>query len=69
LPINCLPLVQACLAAARAIEGVEAQFADRILVWTFIPGPGENRVLARCREPARRLPPSANLPRHGGCTG
>ncbi|WP_308581301.1 PAS domain S-box protein [uncultured Pseudomonas sp.] len=55
LPINCLPLVQACLVQQRAIEGVEAQFADRILVWTFIPGPGENRVLARCREASAQI--------------
>ncbi|WP_411389430.1 PAS domain S-box protein [Pseudomonas sp. MPB23] len=55
LPINCLPLVQACLVQRRAIEDVEAQFADRILVWTFIPDPVENRVLARCREASAQI--------------
>ena len=55
LPINCLPLVQACLGQQRAIENVEAQFAERILVWTFIPDPGENRVLARCREASAQI--------------
>ncbi|HEY0288071.1 MAG TPA: PAS domain S-box protein [Pseudomonas sp.] len=55
LPINRLPLVQACLGQKRAIENVEAQFADRILIWTFIPDPGENRVLARCREASAQI--------------
>jgi PAS domain S-box-containing protein len=55
LPVNCLPLVQACLGQQRAIENVEAQFAERILVWTFIPDPGENRVLARCRDASAQI--------------
>src|SRR5690606_41365522 len=34
----------------RAIESVEVQTATRILVWTYIPEPAEQRVLVRCRE-------------------
>ncbi|WP_168233160.1 PAS domain-containing sensor histidine kinase [Pseudomonas veronii] len=55
LPVNYVSLVQACLGQARAIENVEAQFADRILVWTFIPDPGGNRVLARCRDASAQI--------------
>ncbi|MGV8860606.1 MAG: PAS domain-containing sensor histidine kinase [Pseudomonas sp.] len=50
LPVNQQVLVRACLEQQRAIEGVEAQFEERILIWTFIPDLQENRVLARCRE-------------------
>jgi PAS domain S-box-containing protein len=50
LPVNQLALVRACLEQRRAIEDVEARWEDRILLWTFIPDPQENRVLARCRE-------------------
>ncbi|MDR3454185.1 PAS domain S-box protein [Pseudomonas sp. MWU13-2100] len=55
LPVNHLPLVRACLDQQRAIEGVEAQFEQRILIWTFIPDPQENRVLARCREATAQI--------------
>lgn len=50
LPVNQRPLVQACLAQGRAIEAVEAQDGERILIWSFIPDAVEGRVLARCRE-------------------
>ena len=50
LPVNHAALVGACLAQQRAIEGVEAEYDQRILIWTFVPDPAQNRVLARCRE-------------------
>lgn len=50
LPVNQRVLIRACLEQQRAIEGVEAQLDDRILIWTFIPDLQENRVFARCRE-------------------
>jgi PAS domain S-box-containing protein len=50
LPVNHQPLVRACLGQCRAIEEVEAQSEGRILIWTFIPDPQQQRVLARCRE-------------------
>lgn len=50
LPINHRMLVHACLDQQRAIEEVEAPFHGRILIWTFIPAPQDNRVLARCRD-------------------
>ena len=50
LPVNHRVLVRACLDQQRAVEGVEAQFEAQILIWTFIPDPQDNRVLARCRD-------------------
>ncbi|MDB5980607.1 MAG: sensor signal transduction histidine kinase [Pseudomonas sp.] len=50
LPANHLALIRACLKQQRAIEQVEASWETRILIWTFIPDPPHNRVLARCRE-------------------
>ncbi|MBA1264466.1 PAS domain-containing sensor histidine kinase [Stutzerimonas stutzeri] len=50
LPVNHAALVDACLAQRRAIEAVEAEYGERILIWTFIPDPQQARVLARCRE-------------------
>ncbi|CAN7595571.1 PAS domain-containing sensor histidine kinase [Pseudomonas umsongensis] len=50
LPVNHRELVRACLTQQRAVEGVEAQFESQVLIWTFIPDPQENRVLARCRD-------------------
>lgn len=50
LPVNHVALVGSCLSQRRAIEGVEAEFGAQILIWTFIPDPLEDRVLARCRE-------------------
>ncbi|MDZ7887867.1 MAG: PAS domain S-box protein [Pseudomonas sp.] len=50
LPVNYVPLVRACLSQGRAIEAVEAEDGARILIWSFIPDPVAQRVLARCRD-------------------
>ncbi len=50
LPVNHPALVRACLDQQRPIEDVEARCGERILLWTFIPDPYRQRVLARCRE-------------------
>lgn len=55
LPVNHLPLVRACLEQSRAVESVEAQDGERILIWSFIPDVAERRVLARCREATREV--------------
>ncbi|MGV8918722.1 MAG: sensor histidine kinase [Pseudomonas sp.] len=55
LPVNLLALVRACLTQQRAIEGVEASWGDRIFLWTFIPDPQHNQVLARCREATEQV--------------
>ena len=55
LPVNHLPLVRACLEQSRAVEAVEAQDGERILIWSFIPDVTEQRVLARCREATREV--------------
>ncbi|MDH2198964.1 sensor histidine kinase [Ectopseudomonas oleovorans] len=55
LPVNHLPLVRACLEQSRAVEAVEAQDGERILIWSFIPDVAEQRVLARCREATREV--------------
>lgn len=55
LPVNHRSLVRACLAQRRAIEEVEAECGERILIWVFIPDPQENRVLARCRDATREI--------------
>lgn len=55
LPVNHVALVRASLAQARAIEEVEAQQGERILVWTFVPDPQAARVLARCREATEQV--------------
>jgi PAS domain S-box-containing protein len=55
LPVNHLPLVRACLEQARAIDAVEAQDGERILIWSFIPDVAERRVLARCREATQEV--------------
>ncbi|MDH4609930.1 PAS domain S-box protein [Pseudomonas sp. BN102] len=55
LPVNHGSLVRACLAQERAIEGVEAQCGERMLIWTYIPDPQECRVLARCREATEQI--------------
>lgn len=49
LPVNHLALVRASLKQQRAIEEVEASFGEQVLIWTFIPDPQAQRVLARCR--------------------
>lgn len=55
LPVNHVALVRACLAQCRAIEEVEAQCDGRILLWTFVPDPENQRVLGRCRDATRPL--------------
>src|SRR5690606_10913884 len=55
LPVNHLPLVRACLAQGRAVEAVEAQDGERILIWSVIPDLTERRVLGRCREATREV--------------
>ncbi|AZD98084.1 Sensory box histidine kinase [Pseudomonas chlororaphis subsp. aureofaciens] len=55
LPINHPALVRACLEQQRAIEEVEAQWGDRVLLWSFIPDPHRQRVLARCREATAQI--------------
>lgn len=55
LPSNHLHLVRACLDQHRAIEGVEAQFGERVLLWTYIPDLSGERVLARCRDATVQL--------------
>lgn len=55
LPVNHLPLVRACLEQRRAIEAVEAQDGERILIWSFIPDLAERQVLARCREATQEV--------------
>ena len=55
LPVNHPALVRACLEQQRAIEDVEAQWGERILLWSFIPDPQRQRVLARCREATAQI--------------
>jgi PAS domain S-box-containing protein len=43
------------LQQSRAIEAVEAQDGERILIWSFIPDVAEQRVLARCREATQEI--------------
>lgn len=55
LPANHAHLVRASLEQQRAIDGVEARFGERILLWTYIPDPPACRVLARCRDATIQL--------------
>lgn len=55
LPANHAQLVRACLEQRRAIEEVEAQFGERVLLWNFVPDPQEGRVLARCRDASAQI--------------
>ncbi|WDG79113.1 PAS domain S-box protein [Pseudomonas chlororaphis] len=55
LPVNHPALVRACLEQQRAIEEVEAQWGERVLLWSFIPDPHGQRVLARCREATAQI--------------
>lgn len=50
LPINYRALAAASLRQERALGEVEAAWADRILLWTFIPDPAGRRVVARARD-------------------
>ncbi|OLF54382.1 PAS domain S-box protein [Pseudomonas chlororaphis] len=55
LPVNAPALVRACLGQQRAIEQVEAQWGERVLLWTFIPDPHRQRVLARGQEATAQI--------------
>lgn len=50
LPVNVRALAAASLGQRRAIEHVEARIGSTILMWTFIPDTGSDRVLARARD-------------------
>lgn len=50
LPTNTRALVTACLRQQRAISGVESRLSGVILLWTFIPEPGAQLVIARGRD-------------------
>ena len=43
LPVNHVQLVRACLAQRRAIEGVEADAGERILLWSYVPDPASRQ--------------------------
>ena len=55
LPDNLPELVRACLKQGRAIEQVEAQSAQQVWLWTLIPDPDSQCVLARGREASTEL--------------
>lgn len=56
LPANHAHLAHACVAQRRAITDVEARLADgRLLLWSFIPVPGTEQVLARGQDATERL--------------
>ncbi|GAB3391156.1 PAS domain-containing sensor histidine kinase [Azotobacter armeniacus] len=55
LPANHAQLVRACLEQRRAIKDVEAQFGERVLLWTFIPDLQKRRVVARCRDATMQI--------------
>ncbi|MGE7958709.1 PAS domain-containing sensor histidine kinase [Pseudomonas sp. NPDC089530] len=55
LPVNAAALVRACLEQQRAIEQVEVQWGERVLLWTFIPDPHRQRVLARGQEATAQI--------------
>ena len=55
LPGNLPELVRACLKQGRAIEQVEAQSAQQVWLWTLIPAPDSQCVLARGREASTEL--------------
>ena len=65
LPVNHRQLVRACLEQNRAIEQVEAQDGERILIWCFIPDAVEQRVLARCRDASREIREAREAARSG----
>lgn len=69
LPSNHLHLVRACLDQRRAIEGVEAQFGDRVLLWTYIPDPPGERCWPAAGTPPSNCWGSGRRPGRGGCTG
>ena len=55
LPGNVAELVRACLRQGRAIEQVEAQSGQHLWLWTLIPDPASQSVLARGREASSEL--------------
>ena len=55
LPGNLPELVRACLQQGRAIEQVEAQCNQQIWLWTLIPDPDSQYVVARGREASAEL--------------
>ena len=55
LPGNLSELVRACLQQGRAIEQVEAQCNQQIWLWTLIPDPDSQYVVARGREASAEL--------------
>ena len=55
LPGNVPELVRACLQQSRAIEKVEAQCDQHLWLWTLIPDPDSQCVLARGREASAQL--------------
>ena len=55
LPANAPELVRACLQQQRAIEKVEAQCDQQLWLWTLIPDPDNQCVLARGREASAQL--------------
>ena len=55
LPGNLYALVRACLQQGRAIEQVEARHGQQIWLWTLIPDPVNQRVIARGREASTEL--------------
>lgn len=50
LPNNHTQLVSACLQQQRVIEDVSASWAERILLWSYIPCPEQQRILVRGRD-------------------
>ncbi|WP_409497476.1 PAS domain S-box protein [Pseudomonas fragi] len=55
LPGNLYGLVRACLQQGRAIEQVEARHGQQVWLWTLIPDPVNQRVIARGREASTEL--------------
>ena len=55
LPHNLPELVRACLQQRRAIEQVEAQCNEQVWLWTLIPEPDGQWVVARGREASAEL--------------
>ncbi|MBO3275374.1 PAS domain-containing sensor histidine kinase [Pseudomonas schmalbachii] len=55
LPGNHAHLVRASLERGRSIIDVPSEANGRHFLWSFIPEPGQRRVLARCREATAQL--------------
>ena len=54
LPVNVQSLLNSVLSQDRAIENVEARFADRIYLWPLIPA-GSDQILIRGRDATEEL--------------